>query len=161
MLRVVYSRPVFLRQNAFLLRAQRGLLTEGRTEKPASREAADWPRYKNFTLANISKLNADIEETMFTRLQRHLDKTRSIFDKAFEKVFKKRIEGIGYWIIALSVVFVNLTGLNMQMKKNQQLRLQADDVLLFKQQLKTEIEQIKEDILKTKQILIEKNIPTD
>jgi len=104
------SSPLFLNFN-------RSLLTESDSAKPKSQEEANWPRYQSFTLANITKLNTNIEQNMFTRLQQHLEKTRSIFDKGFEKVTGKRMDGIGYWIVASSVIFVNLAGLNIQMKK--------------------------------------------
>lgn len=73
-------------------------------------------------------------------------KTRSLFDKVFEKIFKVRIDGAGNWLIAFSLALGSCTCLIMHRRYNDKLRLQMDDILTYRDQLQIEIATMKQKL---------------
>ncbi len=120
-------------------------------------DKSQWPRYREFTLANYERMARQSLETPSARRQTmkyfnaKAERMRSIFDKAFEKVTGKRVDGAGNWIVSITLIISSVLILSMHRNANDRYRIQIDDVLIHRDNLKAEIEQLKEDIDKFKE----------
>ena len=66
-------------------------------------EKENWPKFKDFSMANFKKtqkMNTGIIEY----LEKQSDKTRTSFDRLFEKITGKRIDNAGNWVVTITLI---------------------------------------------------------
>ena len=120
-------------------------------------EKENWPKFRDFTLANFKK-SKKVNMGIIEYLEKKSEKTRSMFDKLFEKITGKRIDNAGNWIVTLSLLWAGSMILRMYRDANDKLRLQLDDILTYRDTLEMEVTQLKQECDNTKEKLIEKGI---
>ena len=116
--------------------------------KIPQQEKESWPEFRGFGLANYKKINEDRQNknSFIEYLEVRGQKTRSLFDKIFEYMFKTRIDGAGNWLVAFSLCIASCSALIMHRRYNDKLRLQMDDILTYRDQLQIDVATIKQKL---------------